>query len=226
MITITDVHKRFWTRRGEPHWVLRGVTLTFPQDRNTGVIGANGAGKSTLLQLIAGTDTPTRGAIRADGRVSWPIGLTGGLQGTFTGRQNAKFICRIHGFEDDMKDRLQFVQDFSELGEAFDEPVRAYSSGMRARLSFSLSLAFDFDMYLVDEVMAVGDTAFQTKSSQAVKDLANRAGLIIVSHSESTIKSFCDSAVWLHEGRAHWFDGVDDAFGEYKKAQQPQGTRQ
>ncbi len=224
MITITDVHKRFWTRRGEPHWVLRGITLTFPQDRNTGVIGANGAGKSTLLQLIAGTDRPTRGEIRADGRVSWPIGLTGGLQGNFTGRQNAKFICRIHGFEADMKDRLRFVQDFSELGESFDEPVRTYSSGMRARLNFSLSLAFNFDMYLVDEVMSVGDVSFQAKSRQAFKDLSDRAGMIIVSHSESTIKSFCSSAVWLHEGRARWFDRVDDAIAEYRKPQQPKGT--
>lgn len=221
MITLKDVHKRYWKRRGDPHWVLRGITLTFPQDRSTGVLGVNGAGKSTMLKLIAGTDMPTRGEIRADGRVSWPIGLASGLQNMLTGRQNAKFIARVHGFEEDLDERLKFVAAFSELGEALDEPVRTYSTGMRARLNFSLSLAFDFDMYLVDEVMAVGDSAFQAKSKQAVTELADRAGMIIVSHSESTIKSFCDAAVLMHEGRAHWFDQVDDAFKEYKKSQQP-----
>ena len=217
MISLVDVHKRYWTQRGDPHWVLRGITLDFPQNRNTGVIGVNGAGKSTMLQLIAGTDMPTRGEIRADGRISWPIGLTNGLQRTMTGRQNAKFICRIHGLEDDMKERLEFIKEFSELGDAFDEPVKNYSSGMRARLSFSLSLAFDFDMYLVDEVMSVGDAAFQAKSRKAVKELAERAGMIIVSHSESTIKSFCDTAVLLHEGRAHCFSSAEDAIKEYRK---------
>jgi capsular polysaccharide transport system ATP-binding protein len=224
MIALTDVHKRYWTQNGEPHWVLRGVTLQFPQDRNTGVIGVNGAGKSTLLQLIAGNDRPTRGEIRTSGRVSWPIGLTGGLQRTMTGRQNARFIFRIHGLEDDMKERLDYVQSFAGLGEAFDEPVRTYSSGMRARLNFSLSLAVDFDMYLVDEVMAVGDAEFKGKSQKAVKALSERAGLVIVSHSEGTIKSFCDSAVLLHEGRAHWFDAAEDALREYRKVQNLQET--
>jgi len=218
MITVTDVHKRYWKRRGEPHWVLRGVSVTFPADRNVGVIGVNGAGKSTLLRLMAGIDMPTRGEIRVDSRVSWPIGLTRGLQPTLTGRQNARFICRIHGFEEEMQDRLGFVQYFSELGEAFDEPVQTYSTGMRARLNFSLSLAFEFDMYIVDEAMAAGDAAFKAKSSRAMKDLANRAAMIIVSHSEDIIKSFCDSAVWLHDGKAYWFDSVKDAMKEYKSA--------
>jgi capsular polysaccharide transport system ATP-binding protein len=218
MITVTDVHKRYWKRRGEPHWVLRGVSVTFPADRNVGVIGVNGAGKSTLLRLIAGTDMPTRGEIRVDSRVSWPIGLTGGLQPALTGRQNARFICRIHGFEEELQDRIGFVKFFSELGDAFDEPVRTYSTGMRARLNFSLSLAFEFDMYLVDEVMAAGDAAFKEKSSNAMKDLASRASMIIVSHSEDIIKSFCDSVVWLHEGKAYWFDTVMHGLKEYKRA--------
>ncbi len=224
MISLRDVHKRYWTQRGDPHWVLRGITLDFPQDRNTGVIGVNGAGKSTLLQLIAGTDMPTRGEVRADGRISWPIGLTNGLQRTMTGRQNSKFICRIHGLEDDMESRLDFVKDFSELGDAFDEPIKNYSSGMRARLSFSLSLAFDFDMYLVDEVMSVGDAAFQAKSKKAIQALAARAGMIIVSHVESAIKSFCNAAILLHEGHAYSFSSVEDAIKEYRKVNHLQET--
>lgn len=218
MITVTDVHKRYWKRKGEPHWVLRGVSVTFPSDRNVGVIGVNGAGKSTLLRLIGGIDMPTRGEIRVESRVSWPIGLTKGLQGTLTGRQNARFICRIHGFEEELEDRIEFVRSFSELGESFDEPIRTYSTGMRSRLNFSLSLAFQFDTYLVDEVMGAGDAAFTAKSSKAMKDLASSASMIIVSHSEELIKSFCDSAVWLHEGKAYWFDSVKDALNEYRSA--------
>jgi capsular polysaccharide transport system ATP-binding protein len=224
MITVTDVHKRYWKRRGEPHWVLRGVSIAFPADRNVGVIGVNGAGKSTLLRLIAGIDRPTRGEIRVDSRVSWPIGLTRGLQPALTGRQNARFICRIHGFEEELQDRLGFVRYFSELGEAFDEPVRTYSNGMRARLNFSLSLAFEFDMYMVDEAMGAGDAAFRSKSSKAMKDLANRSSMIIVSHSEETIKAFCHSAVWLQDGKAYWFDSVDDAMKEYKRANKLERT--
>ena len=172
MITVDDVHKRYWKRGGEPHWVLRGVSVTFPSDRNVAVIGRNGAGKSTLLRLIAGTDMPTRGAIRVESRVSWPIGLTRGLQQNLTGRQNARFICRIHGFEEELENRIEFVHSFSELGDSFDEPVRTYSSGMRGRLNFALSLAFDFDTYLVDEVMGAGDARFKAKAQKAMKQLA------------------------------------------------------
>jgi capsular polysaccharide transport system ATP-binding protein len=217
MITVSDVHKRFWTSKGEPHWVLRGVSASFPPDRNTGVIGVNGAGKTTLLRLISGVDMPTRGEIRCDSRVSWPIGLTGGLQRMLTGRQNARFICRIHGFEDELEERIRFVQEFSELAEAFDEPIWTYSSGMRARLNFTLSLAFDFDMYLIDEVMSVGDAGFRQKSGKAIRDLANRAGLIIVSHSEGTILNFCHAVMWLRDGQGIWYDDAKHAIRDYKK---------
>jgi capsular polysaccharide transport system ATP-binding protein len=218
MITVNDVHKRYWKRNGDPHWVLRGVSITFPADRNVGVIGVNGAGKSTLLRLIAGTDMPTRGEIRVESRVSWPIGLTRGLQQNLTGRQNARFICRIHGFQEELVDRIQFVHSFSELGDSFDEPVRNYSSGMRGRLNFALSLAFEFDTYLVDEVMAAGDARFKAKAQKAMKGLAARASMIVVSHSDDIIKGFCDSGVWLHEGKAYWFDSVMDALKQYKRA--------
>jgi capsular polysaccharide transport system ATP-binding protein len=217
MITLNDVHKRYRTAHGS-HWVLRGLTLVFPPDKRVAVIGVNGAGKSTLIRLIAGVDTPTRGEIRRDARVSWPIGLTGGLLDAFTGRQNARFVCRIHGFDDDVADRLAYVHDFSELGEAFDDPVWTYSAGMRARLSFSLSLAFEFDMYLVDEVIAVGDTAFVTKSKKAFLRLAQNSGMIMATHSEALINSLCDSAIWLRQGEAHWFDSAPEALAEYNKS--------
>jgi capsular polysaccharide transport system ATP-binding protein len=217
MITLTDVHKRYRTAHGL-NWVLRGLSFTFPTRKNVAVLGVNGAGKSTLIRLIAGVDTPTRGEIRREARVSWPIGLTGGLLEPFTGRQNARFVCRVHGFDDDVEGRVEYVRDFSELGEAFDDPVRTYSTGMRARLSFSLSLAFEFDMYLVDEVIAVGDAAFREKSRKAFDRLAQRAGMVMASHDESLIRSFCHAAIWLRQGEAHWFDSAPEALAEYRKS--------
>lgn len=146
------------------------------------------------------------------------MGFAGGLQGSLTGRQNVKFVCRIHGHERDLPDRLRYIEDFAELGCAFDEPVKTYSSGMKSRLQFGLSLAFDFDVYISDEVTSSGDAAFNKKASEAFKQLAHRAGLIMVSHGEDTLKEFCTAGIWLHEGKAHWFDRIDDALKAYKES--------
>ena len=216
MILVEDVHKRYQTDHGPGRWILQGVNLTIPRTVNVGLIGGNGAGKSTLLRIIAGIDQPNRGRVERRCSVSWPMGFGGGLQGSLTGRQNAKFVCRVHGHQDDIPDRLAFIQDFAQIGEAFDEPVKTYSSGMKSRLQFALSLAFDFDVYISDEVTAAGDAAFKQKAAAAFKQLANRAGLIMVAHSEGTLKQFCSAGVWLHQGRAHWFDQIDDALKAYK----------
>ena len=136
MIVIEDVHKRYKTEHGAGRWVLQGVSLTIPAHLNVGLIGVNGAGKSTLLRIIGGVDHPNKGRVVRNCRLSWPMGQ-GGVEGTLTGRQNAKFVCRVHGHQDDLADRLAFIQDFAELGEAFDEPVSTYSSGMRSRLQFA-----------------------------------------------------------------------------------------
>lgn len=215
MIIVSDVHKRYKTEHGLGRWVLRDVNLTIPRNHNVGLIGKNGAGKSTLLRLIGGIDHPTRGYVKRRCRVSWPMGH-GGLEGTLTGRQNAKFVCRVHGHQADLTDRLRFIQDFSELRDAFDEPVQTYSSGMRSRLQFALSLAFDFDVYISDEVTAAGDAGFRKKAATAFEAMADRAGLIMVAHDESTLKQFCQSGIWIHEGNAHWFDQIDDALSAYK----------
>ena len=214
MIEIADVHKRYRTLHG-PRWVLNGVSLRIPARARVALIGANGAGKSTLLRLVGGTDQPTRGSIVRGCRVSWPLGLSGGFQGSLSGRQNTKFVCRIHGGQGRIAETLDFVHAFSELGDAFDDPVRTYSSGMRSRLAFAMSMAFDFDTYLVDELTAVGDAAFKRKSQSAFENLAGRAGLVMVSHSDSTLRTFCESAIWLHAGVAQWFDKVDDALAAY-----------
>jgi capsular polysaccharide transport system ATP-binding protein len=218
MIRIEGLSKRFTTRHGS-HWVLKDIDLVFPDNLSVGLIGANGAGKSTLLRLIAGNDEPTRGRIHRDCRVSWPMGLSGGFQGSLTGRQNAKFICRVHGGEKDIPEKLAFIEEFSELGDSIDEPVRTYSTGMRARLGFALSLAFKFDVYLSDEVTSVGDVRFRQKAQKAFRDLAGQTSLIMVSHAEPMLKEFCQAGVWLRDGEAIWFDNIDDALKNYRESQ-------
>lgn len=218
MIIVDDVYKRYDNPAGHKRWVLQGASFEIPPKLNVGLIGRNGAGKSTLLRLIGGVDKPTRGRVERRCRVSWPMGLAGGLQGSLTGRQNAKFVCRVHGEEELIEERLRYVLDFSELGQAFDEPIKTYSSGMRSRLQFALSLAFDFDVYLSDEVTATGDAAFRKKTAAAFRKIADHAGLIMVSHGEGTLKEFCSAGIWLHEGKAHWFDDIGDALRCYKES--------
>jgi capsular polysaccharide transport system ATP-binding protein len=218
MILVNDVYKRYHTDHGPSRWVLQGLNIRFPAKVNVGLIGRNGVGKSTLLRLIGGIDQPNKGSIERRCRVSWPMGFGGGLQGSLTGRQNAKFVCRIHGHEADMHDRIAFIRDFSELKDAFDDPIKTYSAGMRSRLQFALSLAFDFDVYISDEVTAAGDTAFKNKASAALKKLADHASIIMVSHGEGTLKQFCTAGVWLDNGQAHWFDDINDALKAYKES--------
>jgi capsular polysaccharide transport system ATP-binding protein len=216
MIVVEDVHKRYQTDHGPGKWVLQGVSFAIPRNLSVGLIGANGAGKSTLLRIIGGVDHPNKGRVERHCRVSWPMGFGGGLQGSLTGRQNAKFVCRVHGHEDDIPERIAFIQGFAEIGEAFDEPVKTYSSGMKSRLQFGLSLAFDFDVYISDEVTSTGDAAFKSKASAAFKKLADHASMIMVSHSDGTLKQFCSAGIWIHDGKAHWFDQIDDALKAYK----------
>jgi capsular polysaccharide transport system ATP-binding protein len=217
MIVLDNVHKRYWTRRGDPHWVLKGITMTFPRDKNVGIIGRNGAGKSTLLRLMAGLDMPTIGTIQTHGRMSWPLGLTRGLQGILTGRQNARFICRLYGYDgEELDERVEAIRAFSELEEVFDEPLNTYSSGMKGRLNFSIAAAFQFDVYLSDEGMGAGDEVFKEKVEATLKQRFRDAALIVVSHNERTISRFCEECVWLNEGKAEWFDTVRGAFKAYR----------
>lgn len=219
MIEIRGLAKRYRTLHGPGPWVLRDVSLTFPAHANVGLIGRNGAGKSTLLRLIAGIDRPTRGEVRRNCRVSWPLGLAGGLHGQMTGRQNVRFVCRVHGVpEQEISDYESSVEDFAELGDAFDEPISTYSTGMGARLRFALSLVFEFDVYLSDELTAVGDAVFRTKAQKAFRALADRAGLIMVAHQDNVLRQFCHSGVWLEDGRAYWFDDIEEALKAYHQS--------
>jgi len=217
MIEIRNLYKRYHNHE-DSSWVLKDISLTIPSGVSVGLLGRNGAGKSTLLRLIGGMDTPDRGDIIRYSRVSWPIGLAGGFQGSMTGRQNVKFVARIHGAEEEIERVIGEVEAFAEIGSAFDEPVKTYSSGMRSRLAFGLSLAFDFDVYLSDEATAVGDRAFKAKAKAAFKDRIGKASLIMVSHGEGVLREFCQAGIVLEKGQAQWFDDIEDAISAYHEA--------
>jgi capsular polysaccharide transport system ATP-binding protein len=214
MISVRSLYKRYQNHHSSD-WVLRDINLDIPSNISVGLVGRNGAGKSTLLKLIGGMDTPTRGEVRRDCRVSWPIGLAGGFQGSMSGRQNVKFVGRIHQGDQGLDELIRRVEEFAEIGKAFDDPVKTYSSGMRARVAFGMSLAFEFDVYLSDEATAVGDQIFRQKAIKAFKERVGRSSLIIVSHSEPIIKELCQAGIWLNEGCAHWYDDVHEALSDY-----------
>jgi capsular polysaccharide transport system ATP-binding protein len=216
MITLQNVYKRYQNHHGSD-WVLKDINLTIPKNVSVGLVGGNGAGKSTLLRLIAGMDVPTKGLITRNSRVSWPIGLSDVFQGSMTGRQNVKFVARVHGNNQYIAKIIRFVEDFAEIGKAFDEPVKTYSSGMKSRLAFGLSLAFDFDVYLSDEATAVGDANFKAKASAAFKERVGQASLIMVSHGEAILRDLCQAGIWLDKGHAVWFDDINDALAAYNE---------
>ena len=178
-------------------------------------MGKNGAGKSTLLRILGGMDAPDKGHIESNCRISWPIGLTGGFQGSMSARQNVKFVARIMGAGNDIENVIQRVQEFAEIGKAFEQPVSTYSSGMRSRVAFGMSLAFDFDVYLSDEATAVGDVSFKEKAKKAFRERVGQASLIMVSHSVNILKELCQAGIFLHNGKAHWYDKLDDAIDAY-----------
>ncbi|MGP9553115.1 ABC transporter ATP-binding protein [Halomonas casei] len=215
MIEIRSLYKRYHNHHGSD-WVLKDINLTIPPKVSVGLIGANGAGKSTLLRLIAGMDKPERGEVIRHTKVSWPVGLSGGMQQNMTARQNVKFVARVHGSSsEDVKRVIKYVEDFAEIGKAFDEPVRTFSSGMRARISFGLSLAFDFDVYISDEATAVGDKNFKAKAKAAFREKTGKASLIMVSHSEGILRELCQAGIFIDKGNATWFDNIDDAISAY-----------
>jgi capsular polysaccharide transport system ATP-binding protein len=179
-------------------------------------LGRNGAGKSTLLRIIAGTEQPDSGTISRTGVVSWPIGFSGGFSGSLTGEENCRFVARIYGA--DLDEVVGFSADFAELGDYFYMPVKTYSSGMRARLAFGLSMAIAFDAYLVDEVTAVGDSRFQEKCRKAFEARSGRSSVIIVSHNLSTVRDYCQRCAVIKEGKLLSFDSVDEASAVYEAA--------
>ncbi|MDD5065186.1 MAG: ABC transporter ATP-binding protein [Phycisphaerae bacterium] len=217
MIILRNVTKSFPTPHGQKH-LLDNVTQIIPEKVNVGILGRNGAGKSTLLRMLGGIDFPDSGSIHSDKTFSWPMGLAGGFQGSMTGRQNVKFVCRIYGRSDyDINRAVESVREFSELEDYFDMPIKTYSSGMRARLGFGLSLAFDFDYLLIDETLSVGDAHFRTKAQKALREKITTCNILLVSHAMPTLKELCDSGIVLHEGQMYYFDSINEAIAMYNK---------
>ena len=208
MIELQGIEKSYRTRHGVRP-VIRPTNLAFYRGANTAVLGLNGAGKSTLLRLIAGVEKPDRGKVLKDVTVSSPLGVTGGFSGNLTGAENLKFICRIYGL--DLAETTAFVREFSELGPYFNEPIGAYSSGMKARLMFGVSMAIDFQVYLIDEGLSVGDSSFRWKCQEAFAARRSRSDIIMTSHSMSTIRDFCTTAVVIDDGHVVPFQDLDAA---------------
>lgn len=217
MIELINATKYYQTNLGRKY-ILDNVTLTIPSNKSIAILGSNGAGKSTLLRMLGGIDYPNKGIIRSKNIFSWPMGLAGGFQGSMTGRQNVKFVCRIYGEnEDHIKDAINFVKEFSELGDYFDMPIKTYSSGMKARLSFGLSLFFDFDYILIDETLSVGDPKFNKKAKEALMKKIEKSNAIIVSHAIPILKDTCDVGIYLDKGKMHYFEDVQEAIDCYQK---------
>ena len=214
MIELRRVRKTFRVRN-QRRLVLNGVSHTFEPGRSTGILGRNGAGKSTLINIIGGKEPPDSGRVIRTSRLSWPIGFSGCFHGHLTGRENLRFVCRIYGAS--IKKVTDFVADFSELGPYMDIPVKTYSSGMSAKLAFGLSMAMEFDFYLIDEVTAVGDASFKAKAKKVFEERRGRSTLLVVSHSIETIKAYCQEALVLDQGELKSFPDMDQAIECYQQ---------
>lgn len=220
MIRLENVSRCYVRPDGSRHWVYRGVDLDIPSGVNVGIVGRNGAGKSTLLRLFSGVDRPDRGRVWTRVRVSPPVGLTSGFAHSISGRENAKFVCRIRGDRGHLlRERLDFIKRFSELGDFFEQPVRTYSSGMRARLAFAVSMSFDYDCYLLDEITSVGDEKFRARADAAFRDLRARASIVLVSHNLQTLRQWCDAGLYVTPGGVRFYPQIGQAIEAYLQDQ-------
>ncbi|MFT6924617.1 MAG: capsular polysaccharide transport system ATP-binding protein [Psychromonas sp.] len=216
MIHLENLNKYYTTKKGR-HYVFKDVNISLPTDCNIAVLGPNGVGKSTLIRMMGGADMPNRGRIHSKKKISWPLGLQGGLQGSLSARENVRFVARIHGYKN-TKPIEQQVEDFAEIGKFFDEPVKNYSSGMRSRITFGLTMGFDFDfdVLLIDELGAVGDANFKKKSEKLLLEKYEKTKLIMVNHSMGELKKFCDAGLLIHQQKLVFFENVNDAIQEYQ----------
>ena len=217
MIELIKAGKYYPTELGR-HYVFRDVSLKLPLNTNIGVIGPNGAGKSTLLRLLSGGDIPSEGQIIRTGRISWPLGLTPGLQATLTGAENARFAGRIYGMSSaEIKSAIEKIREIAGIGKFFDLAVRTYSSGMRQRLSFAISMSMDFDYYLFDEISAGGDLNFKMKAKAMIKQRLKTSNFIMVSHDLKEVQSLCQSAILMGKGQLLYFEDMRDGLQAYRE---------
>jgi len=214
MIVFSNVSKRYKTHEGAKT-ILADASFSFPAGHNVGILGGNGVGKSTLIRMIAGAEPPDRGAITREVRVSFPLGFSGTFHPHLSGRQNATFLARVYG--EDAARVVAFVAEFSELGPYLDMPIQTYSAGMTAKLAFGVSLAIDFDVYLIDEVTEVGDARFRQKCAAYFAERVARSDIIMVSHNSHTIRAYCDVGAILNNGRLEFFATIDAAMKAYQR---------
>jgi capsular polysaccharide transport system ATP-binding protein len=214
MIRFENLTKIF-SLEGRRKTVADNICVTFPTGKAVALLGRNGAGKSTLLQMIAGSIEPTHGRIVSTGTISWPVGFAGSFHPDLSGLQNTRFVARIYGADSD--ELAAFVEEFAELGPHFHLPVRTYSSGMRSRLAFGVSMGIRFDTYLVDEVTAVGDAAFRARSDQIFRERMRESGAVMVSHSMSQVRKTCDAGAVLESGRLTYYDTVEEAIAHHER---------
>jgi len=214
MIRLENLTKIF-ALEGRRKVVADNINVVFPSGRSVALLGRNGAGKSTLLQMIAGTQDPSAGRIVSTGTISWPVGFAGSFHPDLSGVQNTRFIARIYGVDSDQL--VGFVEDFAGLGVHFHLPLRTYSSGMRSRLAFGVSMGIGFDTYLVDEITAVGDAAFRTRSSEIFLDRMKRSGAVVVSHAMEQVRELCDAAAVLEDGKLIYYDDVIEGIAHHNR---------
>jgi capsular polysaccharide transport system ATP-binding protein len=213
MIRLENVCKDYRVHGGRRR-VLDNVSFSLQRGRNIGILGRNGAGKSTLVRLLSGAELPSSGRIHREMSVSWPLAFTGAFQPNLTGLDNLKFVCRIYGVE--WKQLVPFVEEFTELGLYLKEPIERYSTGMMMRLAFALSIAIEFDCFLIDEGLSVGDARFGHRCHVELFEKRKDRSFILVSHSPEIVKLYCERAVVLHEGRLYEFEDVEGAYAFYE----------
>ena len=194
---------------------LTNVTFEAKPGELVALVGPSGAGKSTLIRILSGAERPTHGHIRRSMSLSWPLAFGGAFQGSLTGQDNLRFICRVYGV--DFEPRMDFVKDFSELGPFLYEPTGTYSSGMRARLAFAISMVIDFDCYLIDEVTAVGDERFRKRCNEELFEKRADRSMVLISHNRRYLEEVCNRFLLLHEGRLEEYPSFRTVYHEYKK---------
>ncbi|WP_137702837.1 ABC transporter ATP-binding protein [Marimonas lutisalis] len=213
MIELIDVWKSF-VETGHRTVVAAGVNAVFPTGVSVGLLGRNGSGKTTMLRMIAGTMKPDSGQIKVAGTLSWPVGFAGSFHGELTGAQNTRFIARVYGVDTD--ELMAFVEEFADLGPQFHHPLRTYSSGMRSRLAFGVSMGIKFDTYIVDEVTSVGDTDFKVKAKKVFHERMKNSSAIVVSHSQNMLRDMCDAGAVLENGTFTYYDDIRDAITHHE----------
>jgi len=224
MISLENLYKRYVVAHTPGPWILKGVSITIPPKARVGIIGSKGSGKSTLLKLISGAEKPTEGRLVRLGRIATPATYNTSIEPLLTGRQNAKFICRINGCVDDLTERLSKIEEGAQLGSDFDKPVSSYTASKKMCLATILSMAFDADYYLTDGFNFAGEGAYKNKEAAevALTQWCERAGIVMTAQgaqAESTLKRWCKAGIWVHEGKARWFDDINDAYDAFKASQ-------